>query len=353
MDTADPTCLCSARPVEGAAQEVSGLLRLICRAGAPVASLALALALVAPVSAAEPAGVVFDATVAVVVVDPDGVPVPDADLILEARLTDFPEDPPVAVLRTTTDAAGEATFDGVPRGVADGPTVHLSIDAHRERETTDEDGCRTVESWSGNVVDLVSPPSDPVVITANVASSLVCRTIAGRIVDASGVVHPADPSLSRISIELPDGGGAMAFPLVLDADGTFRQRLPAWGSFDAPAVVTVVFVSQAAKIAEADCVRTVAELVRWREPLALETDDAPFLELVTAPVEGGTCGSVSVTPPPAAPAPTPALTLPPTDIAEPGSARPAPASGALVGVGLLVVTCGLVMGGAARSRRRR
>lgn len=339
--------------------------RIVRRTLAPVAliAVALALAVAGPVAAAEPAGVVLDGTLSVSVREPStdggatpGAAVPGARVQLVAYLTDFIEDPAIQVLEATTDASGSASFSGVARPDAGGPDVYLAFDAFREVRSEDEELCAETRSWSGNAIDVPSLPTEPVAIVANPASSKVCRVLAGRIVDADGDAHASAPGLSFVSIELPDGGGARAFPLVVAADGTFRQPLPAWGTRESPAVVSLTFVSGTTrKAAVGGCVRSFAETAAWDGTLALELEDAELLELVSTEVTGSACGVVSGTPrPPAAPA---APTLPPTDAAASTGAGTGSASSApvlAVVLGLLLAACGAVAAtGSVRDGRRR
>lgn len=326
--------------------------RIVRRTLAPVALLGLALALTVagPVAGADPTGIVLDGTLSVSFREPSpdggatpGAPVGGARVQLAAYLTDFIEDPAIQVLEATTDAAGSASFTGVARPDAGGPDVYLAFDAFREVRSEDEELCAETRSWSGNVIDVPSLPAEPVAIVANPASSKACRVLAGRIVDADGDAHASAPGLSFVSVELPDGGGARAFPLVVSADGTFRQPLPVWGSMESPAVVSLTFVSETTRRAVVgDCVRSFAESASWEGMLALEFEDPKLLEIVSTEVAGSACGVVSGTPrPPAAPA---APTLPPTDAA--GSLGGGHASGSR---GSLVLVLGLLLavGGAA------
>jgi hypothetical protein len=322
--------------------------RIIRRSSAPVALLLLALALVAPVSAAEPETIVYDVTVAVRFVDADaaGTPLAGATVGLEARLTDFPEDPALASLHATTDADGFAVFTGVPRGAPGAPAVHLTIEAQAETRTIDTSLCLTTTTWAGSVTDVASPPDAPIVVVANSgASSIACRWLSGRILDRRGNPVPANAAIGQITIALPDGGEKMELPLKLGADGSFRQPLPAWGSPEAPAVVTLQYVGPSRSLTRGGCVESVAESVTWQEPLALEGQDAPVLELVSATVGGGTCGAVSTTP-----APQAAMTLPPTDVPGAGESDSVAGSAALVVAGLLALS-GLLVGIAAGRRR--
>ncbi len=323
--------------------------RMIRRSIAPAALLLLAALLAAPVSAAEPEGVVYDATVAVRFVDADaaGSPLAGATIGLRAHVTDFPEDPPLAQLHATTDVDGVAVFIDVPRGGPGGPTVHLSIDAQAERHTVDEELCRTTETWSGSAIDVLSPPTEPIVVTASSgASGLICRWLAGRIVDAEGAAHPADAALSRVTIAQPGGGETMTFPLVVGADGSFRQALPVWGTDQSRAVVRLDYVSTAVTSTEGGCEHTVAEAVTWDGPLALEVEDPAVLDLVSAPAGGDACGAIATARPNAPSAPT----LPPTDIQT--DVRVAAATPvALAAVGVVMVALGLVAFGTARRRR--
>ncbi len=331
--------------------------RIIRRTFAPVALLALVLALAAPAAAADPTGIVLDGALSVSVREPSldggvtpGTPVTNARVQLVAYLTDFVDDPPIQVLEATTDAAGSASFTGVARPDAGGPAVWLAFDVFREVRSEDEDLCAETQSWSGNVIDVASLPAEPVAIVANPASSKVCRVLAGRIVDAHGDPHPSATKLSSVSIELPDGGGARAFPLVVAADGTFRQPLPAWGTNESPAIVRLTFVSTPTRTRTVgDCVQSFAEAATWEEALALEFEDAELLELVSSEVAGDACGAVSATPRP----PTAGATLPPTDGAPAGGGG-ASASGdvpLVVVLGLLLAACGLAAGSVRGSRR--
>ncbi|HVL54123.1 MAG TPA: hypothetical protein VM344_07650, partial [Vitreimonas sp.] len=277
----------------------------------PLAVIALGLIVAVPVAAAEPpAGVVLDGTLSVDFREPSpdggvtpGAPVAGADVEVIAYVNDFPETNPIQVLTAQTDETGTAEFSGVARPEADGPAVHLNVNALQELERYDDNGCLIVETRFGNVSDIVSLPSEPVEVEAAAASSIVCRSIAGRIVDARGVAHRANPDLSSISIVMPDGGGAMSFPLLIDADGTFHQALPAWGTDDNRAEVTIQFLSAETGRTPFgdDCVRVTAEAVTWKEGLALAIDDAPVLELVSGEVVSEQCGVVSA----------PKVTLPP------------------------------------------
>jgi hypothetical protein len=322
---------------------------MIRRSMAPAALLLLAAMLAAPVSAAEPEDVVYDVTVAVRFVDADAAatPLAGATIALRARVTDFPEEPPLVQLHATTDAEGVAVFTEVPRGGPGGPTVHLSIDAQAERHTVDDELCRTTETWSGSAVDVLSPPAEPIVVTASSgASGLICRWLAGRIVDGDGDPHPADAQLSRVTIAQPGGGETMTFPLAVGADGSFRQSLPVWGTAESPAFVRLDYVSTATRTTEGGCEQSVAEAVTWEGPLALEVEDPAVLELVSGPAGGDACGAVATARPNAPTAPT----LPPTDVRT--DVRVAAATPvALAAVGVVMVALGLLAFGTARRRR--
>jgi hypothetical protein len=334
------------------------LNRIIRRTSAPGALVLLALLLAAPVAAAEPEGVLFDGAVSVTVVDgAGGAPVPNAEVTLRAYRTDFPEDPDLALLDATADASGVATFTGVPYPDAGGPAVYLAVAAYREVESLDEDGCVVFERWEGGVDGLTSSSaSGSIEVVAPLkSSSIVCHVLAGTILDGNG--DPVTPAFAFVSIELPDGGGAQGFPVEVAEDGSFTQPLPAIGTFDDPAIVSLEFLSAPTRSEEnGDCVVNYAERARWSGTFALaDGDQLPVLELVTEEVEiGGACGGGSggETPGGGGEPPTggPAPTLPPTDTASVAPTRGAtPGPGALVAVGLLVLGSAIVL----RFNRRR
>jgi hypothetical protein len=206
------------------------LTRIARRVTPVLAAALLVLGLALPAAAAEPpAGVVLDATVNVVVVTPSfgggpDAPVAGADVALAADVDDLPDHDPILVLHATTNSAGEATFSGVPRADAGGPSVHLALTAALESSGLDPNGCRTSHSWSGTALDVESPPAGPVVITASEASSISCQVLSGRILDASGKPHRA--ASATASIIVANGGGAQAFQLAVPPTARSASRSP-------------------------------------------------------------------------------------------------------------------------------
>jgi hypothetical protein len=342
------------------------LNRIIGRATALVTLLTLALVVAGPVAGASPDGVQLDGSATVTVVEAGtGAPVAGAEVMVRAYRTDFPEDPDLALLTGTTDAAGEVGFVGLPYAEAGAPPVRLDIDAYREVESTDEQGCVVLEMWHGFVEGLTASAGASIeVVAARATSGAVCHPLAGSILDASG--QPVPAAYAYLSIELPDGGGAEGFPLQVGDDGRFVQMLPDWGTHEDPAFVTLEFLSAPTRAEDDDdCVVSFAERAAWSAPVALaDGEELPFLEIVTAEVEiGRTCGSSGggggggdVPPGGQAPGGGASPSLPPTDTARATSASqpaastsPFGASGLVVAVGLLlIVTAGALQLSARR-----
>jgi hypothetical protein len=338
------------------------LNRINRRTLAPVALLSLALLSLgllaaAPVAAAEPEGVLLDGTATVTVVEPGGGPaVPNAEVTLRAYQTDFPEDPDLALMTGTTDAAGQVTFTDVPYPDAGGPAVYVDVDAYREVETTDDEGCVIFQSWHGHVDGLTSMATASIEVVADPASSIRCHTLAGTILDAGG--NPVPPAFAFVSIELPDGGGAQGYPLQVGDDGSFIQRLPNWGTFEDPAIVSVQFLSAPTRVEEdGECVLSFAERAEWSGLFALaDGEEVPFLELVTEEVEiGSACGTEGPgggeEPGTEAPGGGAAPTLPPTDTLATAPGAGTSGAGETLPVGGVMVAIGLLLLGSANTMR--
>lgn len=304
--------------------------------------------------------VVADGEVTVVVREPvaDGVtpgdPIAGANVELVVYQTDFDE--PIQLLTGTSDAAGVVSFAGVLREEGVGPTVHLAVSAYREIVTTDDRDCTTVESWYGFVADLPAESAQTVEIETEATSSIECTAgvpLEGRILDREG--QPLEIELATVSVVVPPAGGAQSFPLEVADDGSFGLSLPAVGTFDQPAIVTVEIRSSRTReeVFDQVCQRFYAQQGSWTGDVALEEGETiPFIEIVSDEiVVGEECGAVSATPTPhtGAPEPRPALTLPPTDARMTGDSGTTPVA-ALGVVGVVLVTVG---GLAAGTRRRR
>jgi hypothetical protein len=199
------------------------------------ASVLLAVAAVlGPAGAAAASG----QSVTVAVVDDEThAPLVGARVTLTAALS--PGAAALFVRTGHTDADGAAVFANVPRTSA-GRTVLVSATAAL-RETHDVDGCSVVESWTGS-----SDPARPTSTISVAASRTAAATcpdpgpgapaLTGIVLDPAG--HPlASPYLTVALVSA--NGTTWSKGLRGRTTGTFRVAVPAWGTADAPAHVTV------------------------------------------------------------------------------------------------------------------
>ena len=347
---------------------------LVRRLSALLAAALIALGATASVSAAEPsAGVVFDASVTVVVQSPaaeGGGLLEGAEVVVVSYVSDFPEEQLQEPVTGTTGADGTVTLSGLARPDDGGPEVYLAVDVRHDTSRTDAQNCTIGEGRLGSVIDIVSPPEDPVVVDAPLRTgSIVCppdQILEGSVLDANG--DPIEVDFAQASILVPPAGGAQSFPLEVSATGGFSIELPAWGTIEQPADVTVSVLSTPTRTEPFgdNCLRTYAESGAASLDLALaDGESIPFVEIVTQEIVLGERCGVRGTPAPgtvgnggnepdatAAPIPTaaPALpTLPPTDAAT-GTGKTV--SPSVVPAVALVLALGVVLLALTPRRRR-
>jgi hypothetical protein len=271
------------------------------------AAVLIALAATTAVAAAEPPfGVVFDASITVEVRSPageGGAVLAGAEVIVVSYVSDFPEEQLQDPVEGTTGADGTVTLSGLARADEGGPEVHLAVDVRHDTSRTDAQNCVIGESRLGSATDIVSPPAEPVVIEAPLqASSIECppaSVLEGTVVDGDG--NPIEVDFAQASILVPPAGGAQSFPLEVSPNGAFSVQLPAWGTLEQPAEVSISVMSTPTRTEPfgADCLRTFVESGAVALDLALaDGESIPFVEIVTEEIVLGERCGVRGTPPP-------------------------------------------------------
>ncbi|MFL5778058.1 MAG: hypothetical protein ACJ761_03845 [Chloroflexota bacterium] len=322
------------------------------------ALLAASFAILSPVAAASlPPGVVADGTITVTVTraQADGAgPLADADVTVNVRASDIPEDDPIWSANGTSDADGHATFTGVPRPVD--ASVVLGVSAIVEGQTveTDANGCTTTVTWEGTGnADSEVAVELPVVALPVGAAKTTCPdpVLHGTIVDQHG---DAFTVLKGAVSQVPPGGGdPFEFPLKVASDGSFDVTLKAIGTEDAPSRVEVTAWGAVTRTAPGDdpaCTDQFGPLATATYDLALadgKDPEAVRIEAVEILV-GTVCSDVGTPRPSATARATPKPTLPPTDAV---GGTPSGGSGTGAGLVALGIACLLAAGTAIRRRR--
>lgn len=364
MDTRRRPTYAHARSAVGAAYGGTRLLaqsRAVRRLSTLLAAILIALVATTAVAAAEPpAGVVFDASVTVVVQSPaaeGGTALEGAEVTVVSYVSDFPEEQLQEPVTGTTGADGAVTLSGLARPDDGGPEVHLAVEVQHDSSRTDAQNCVIGEGRLGSVADIVSPPDGPIIVEAPVRTgSIMCppkSVLEGTIVDGDG--NPIEVDFAQASILVPPAGGAQSFPLEVSATGRFSIELPAWGTMEQPAEVSVSVMSAPTRTEPFgdDCLRTFVESGAVALDLALaDGESIPFVEIVTEEIVLGERCGVRGTPAPGnggsgggnAPLPTaaPALpTLPPTDAGtgavENGGSSVVPAALVVLAIGVILL----------------
>jgi hypothetical protein len=321
------------------------------RSPAPFAVTAglLALLTIGPVAALAadlPADVVADATVTVVVSDPDdsGAPLEGMTVTLSALRLDLAE-PIIQVSTGMTDAAGVAVFEGVARPVDGAPPV--ALDARAAIEVPTDCGSQRWSGWGMGVA--ASTVELPVVIDEG-STSCVARSIAGFVLDAGGQPFPVASAMAAITV----ANVTTETPVAVGDDGAFAIRV------DSPldASVRLTVESTITEVpGEPGCVLRVVERAdsSWDLPAGASV---PRQDVIARRSVLATVCSTTGTPAPEAPAPTagvpqgPALTLPPSDV-DAGASRTGAVGTGVNGALLVVAGLGLLAAAAVLWRRRR
>jgi hypothetical protein len=305
----------------------------------------LAIGPVAALAADLPADVVADATVTVVVSDPDGsgAPLEGMTVTLSALRLDLAE-PVIQVSTGTTDAAGVAVFEGVARPLDGAPAVALEARADIEIPTD----CGS-QRWSGWGMGFAAPTVELPVVIDEGSTSCVARSIAGFVLDADGQPFPVASAVAAITIDEV----TTQTPVAVGDDGAFAIRV------DSPldASVRLTVESPILEVpGQPGCVLRVIERAdsSWDLPAGASVPEQDVI--AQRSVLATVCGTTG-TPAPEAPAPTaggpqgPSLTLPPTDVGARASGSGAAGSG--LNAALLVVAGLSFVALTVASRRRR
>ena len=307
------------------------------RSPAPFAVIAGLLALlaigpVAVLAADLPADVVADATVTVVVSDPDasGAPLEGMTVTLSALRLELAE-PVIQVSTGLTDAAGIVVFEGVARPIDGAPPV--ALDARADIEVATDCGS---QRWSGWGMGFAAPSVELPVAIDSGSTSCVARSIAGFVLDAAGEPFPVAAAAAAVTVN----GVTTESPVAVGDDGAFAIRV------DSPsdALVRLTVESQILTVpGQPGCVLRVIERAdeSWDLPAGASVPEQAVV--AERSVLASACGTTG-TPAPEAPTPNapgppgPAITLPPTDAGDVASRTGGAVAGA---IGLLLVVAGV------------
>ncbi|OGN87724.1 MAG: hypothetical protein A2X23_07785 [Chloroflexi bacterium GWC2_73_18] len=250
----------------------------------------------------EPLIVVEDATVIVAVVHAeDGSPAVRATVLLSVVDT-HGDGSLVADYETTTDASGQATFDGVARpGEGGRPFVWRAL-ASTEASTSVE-GClltylvtaeAEVDAVAGTTeigLDLAGPGPETVRTSECDPPVEGAPVLTGTVVSPEG--HGLEVTRARYLQQRADGA-SWGGDFEVAADGSFSIALQAWGTWDAVSVLQVeVAANRAETTTPEGCTETTEDVgTIWRKLALAEAMPLEPVELVLETQGSGACGAV-------------------------------------------------------------
>ena len=134
-----------------------------------------------------------------------------------------------AVIQTldgTTDASGQAVFDGVARPADGAPPVELAVTTSVSRVTVTGDGCLQADDLQGSATADAATEVEMAVGVGSASSSIDCSplVVTGSVLDPDG--EPFVVATATASLTTPDGEQDVSVSVA--DDGSFRIEVPRW-----------------------------------------------------------------------------------------------------------------------------
>ena len=154
---------------------------------------------------------------------------------------------------------------GVARPDVGAPPVYLAVEGFLQLESPAEAaGCvetRTCVRGSSPTFPSTAAAASGLAVEATVSASTACPAervpLRGTILGPDG--STLDAAFATVTVVAPGNGESLGLDVA--SDGSFEHGLPAWGTFEAPAIVTLEYVSLPTRSSRSasDCLRTFAQ----------------------------------------------------------------------------------------------